>query len=126
VKPKTLDYDILDKLALTRKPVGVKFLPYRPDGVDRIQKSLNFCQMFVEAQTSRPFYVQKEDFHCVEPLILGMETFDPVLLSGLVGEMDGLYEELRANQKIYQLIPRMLQGTRSPSTPTFWSSPPTM
>jgi hypothetical protein len=40
-----------------------------------------------------------------------METFDPVLLSGLVGEMDDLYEELRANQKIYHLIPRMLQGS---------------
>ena len=111
MKPKTLDYAILDKLALTRKPVGVKFLPYRPEGIERIQKSLNFCQMFVEAQTSAPFYVQREDLHCVEPMILGMEAFDPVPLSGLVGEMDDLYEELRANQKIYHLIPRMLQGS---------------
>lgn len=111
MKPKTLDYAILDRFALTRKPVGVKFLPYRPDGFERIQRSLNFCQMFVEAQTSAPFYVQREDLHCVEPLILGMESFDPVLLSGLVGEMDDLYEELRANQKIYQLVPRMLQGS---------------
>ena len=67
MKPKTLDYAILDRLALTRKPVGVKFLPYRPEGIERIQRSLNFCQMFVEAQTSPPFYVQKEDLHCVEP-----------------------------------------------------------
>jgi uncharacterized protein (DUF169 family) len=111
LKPKTLDYAILDRLALTRKPVGVKFLPYRPEGVERIDKNLNLCQMFVEAQTSPPFYVQKEDLHCVEPLILGMEEFDPILLSGLVGEMDDLYEELRANQKIYQLVPRMLRGS---------------
>ncbi len=111
MKPQTLDYAILDGLGLTRRPVGVKYLPYRPQGVERIQKSLNFCQMFVEAQTSRPFYVQKEDFHCVEPLLLGMDAFDPVLLSGLVGETDDLYEELRANQKIYYLIPRMLEGS---------------
>ena len=111
MKPSSLDYAILDKLDLTRKPVGVKFLPYKPEGIERIQKDLNFCQMFVEAQTSPPFYVQKEDLHCVEPMILGMEPFDPVPLSGLVGEIDDLFEELRANQKIYYLIPRMLEGT---------------
>jgi uncharacterized protein (DUF169 family) len=111
VKAKTLDYGILDALEFTRRPVGVKFLPYRPEGIERIGRSLNFCQMFTEAQTSAPFYVQREDLHCVEPLILGMQTLDPVLVSGLVGEMDDLYEELRANQKIYHLIPRMLQGS---------------
>ena len=36
---------------------------------------------------------------------------DPILLSGLVGETDDLYEELRANQKIYQIVPRMLKGS---------------
>ena len=111
MKPKSLDYAILDKLDLSRRPVGVKFLPYRPEGIERIQKNLNFCQMFVEAQTGEPFYVQREDLHCVEPMILGMEPLDPVPLSGLVGEMDDLYEELRANQKIYHLVPRMLPGS---------------
>lgn len=111
MKPSTLDYSILEDLGLTRKPVGVKFLPYRPEGMDRIQKDLNFCQMFVEAQTSAPFYAQREDFHCVEPMILGMEPLDPVPLSGLVGEIDDLYEELRANQKVYHCVPRMLQGS---------------
>jgi uncharacterized protein (DUF169 family) len=111
VKPNTLDYTILEKLELARQPVGVKFLPYRPEGIERTQKKLNFCQMFAEAQTSRPFYVQREDLRCVEPMILGMEPLDPVPLSGLVGEIDDLYEELRANQKIYHLVPRMLPGS---------------
>ena len=111
MKPKTIDYSIFDKLNFEMKPVGIKYLPYIPDGIDRIKKSLYFCQMFKEAQTSEPFYVQKEDFHCTEPLTLGMEDPDPVLLSGLVGEMDDLYDELRANQKIYQLVPRMLKGS---------------
>ncbi len=111
MKPKTLDYEILDGLELTRKPVGVKFLPYRPEGVERIQKSLNLCQMFVEAQSSTPFYAQEDDFHCVEPMILGMRPLDPVPLSGLVGEIDDLFEELRANQKVYHAVPRMLPGS---------------
>jgi uncharacterized protein (DUF169 family) len=111
VKPKTQDYAIFDKFNFARKPVGVKFLPYKPEEIERLNKSLYFCQMFKEAQTSQPFYVQQEDFHCTEPLTLGMADPDPVLLSGLVGETDGLYEELRANQKIYQLVPRMLKGS---------------
>lgn len=111
MKPASLDYTIFDKLGLSRKPVGVKFLPYRPEGIERIQKELNFCQMFVEAQTSAPFYVQQEDLHCVEPLILGMKDFEAAPMSGLVGEIDDLFEELRANQKIYYLIPKALKGT---------------
>ncbi len=111
MKPKTLDFAIFDKLELTRKPVGVKFLPYKPEGIQRIEKNLNFCQMFVEAQTSPPFYVQHEDLHCVEPMILGMQDYDPVPLSGMVGEIDDLFDELRANQKIYYLIPRLLRDS---------------
>jgi uncharacterized protein (DUF169 family) len=111
MKLKTEDYSVFDKFDFKRKPVGIKFLPYIPEGIDRLSKSLYFCQMFKEAQTSKPFYVQREDFHCTEPLTLGMEDPDPVLLSGLVGEIDDLYEELRANQKIYQLVPRMLKGS---------------
>jgi len=111
VKPKTLDYSIFDKFNFERKPVGIKYLPYKPEGLERLTKSLYFCQMFKEAQTSQPFYVQREDFHCTEPLTLGMEEPNPILLSGLVGETDDLYDELRANQKIYQLVPRMLKGS---------------
>jgi len=111
MKPKTLDYSVFDKFSFERKPVGVKFLPYKPEGIARLNKSLYFCQMFKEAQTRQPFYVQQEDFHCTEPLTLGMADPDPVLLSGLVGETDDLYEELRANQKIYQIVPRMLKGS---------------
>jgi uncharacterized protein (DUF169 family) len=111
MKAKTLDLSILERLELSRKPVGLKFLPYRPQNVPRLQKQLNFCQMFVEAQTGDPFHVQEEDLRCVEPLILGMKEVEAAPMSGLVGEIDDLFEELRANQKIYYLIPKMLKGT---------------
>ena len=111
MKPKTLDYSIFDEFNFERKPVGIKYLPYKPDDIQRIEKDLYFCQMFKEAQTSKPFYAQREDFHCTEPLTLGMEDPSPILLSGMVGAADDLYDELRANQKIYQLVPRMLKGT---------------
>lgn len=111
MKARTLDFAILDQLELSRKPVGLKFLPYRPEGIARLQKQLNFCQMFVEAQGGEPFYVEEEDLHCVEPLILGLKDVEAAPMSGLVGEIDDLFEELRANQKIYYLIPKLLKGT---------------
>jgi uncharacterized protein (DUF169 family) len=119
MKPRSRDYSIFERFQFTRKPVGIKFLPYHPEGIRRLDKSLYFCQMFTEAQASEPFCVQREDFHCTEPLTLGMEEPDPVLLSGMVGEMDDLYDELRANQKIYRVVPRMLKG--SVKTVTFAS-----
>jgi uncharacterized protein (DUF169 family) len=95
------NYAVFDRLELEIKPVGVKFLPIRPKGIARIEKRLSFCEMAKEAQANPPFYVQKEDLHCVEPVLLGMEDPDPMLVGGLVGETDGLFEEARANRKIY-------------------------
>jgi len=92
MKPRTRDYSIFDRFNFTRKPVGIKYLPYKPEGIKRAEKSLYFCEMFKEAQTSEPFYVQHEDFHCTEPLTLGMEEPSPILLSGMVGEIDDLYD----------------------------------
>ncbi len=111
MKPKTRDYSIFDKFNFTRKPVGIKFLPYKPEGIRRLDKSLYFCQMFKEAQTTEPFFVQKEDFHCTEPLTLGMEDPSPVFLAGMVGELDDLYDELRANQNIFRVVSMMPKGT---------------
>jgi uncharacterized protein (DUF169 family) len=108
---KKRDYSVLDKLNLERKPVGVKFLSIKPEGIKRIAKRLSFCEMFKEAQTSPPFYVQKEDLKCIEPFILGMEEADPMLVGGLVGEADELFEEARANRKLYQFLPRMVKGS---------------
>jgi len=111
MKPLKIDLSVYKKFNFERAPVGVKFLPLKPEGVERLKKRLSFCEMFKEAQTSPPFYVQREDFHCVEPLLLGMEEPDPMLISGLVGETDELFEEARANRKIYQYLPKMLKGS---------------
>jgi uncharacterized protein (DUF169 family) len=104
------DYSAFDRFNFERKPVGVKFLATRPEGIERIDKRLALCEMFKEAQTSRPFYVQEEDFMCIEPFLLGMTEPSPPLVSGTIGG-GGLFKEARANRKIYQYIPRMLKGS---------------
>ena len=105
------DYSAFEKLNLERKPVGVKFLAIKPEGIGRIKGKLAFCEMFLEAQESEPFYVQQEDFICVEPLLLGMKDPEPPLVSGEAGGSSGLFKESRANRKVYQYIPKMLKGS---------------
>jgi len=105
------DYSAFDKLNLERKPVGIKFLPNRPEGIERIKEKRAFCEMFKEAQETGPFYVQEDDFICVEPLILGMKDPEPALVSGMAGGTSGLFKEARANRKLYQYAPKMLKGS---------------
>jgi uncharacterized protein (DUF169 family) len=105
------DYSVFDKFNFERKPVGVKFLITRPEGIERLGKGINFCEMLKEAQVGNPFYVGEGDFLCVEPMVLGMEDPEPVLVSGLLGGSSGLFKEARANRKLYQYLPKMLKGS---------------
>ena len=105
------DYSAFDKLNLERKPVGVKFLPTQPEGIKRIIVKRALCEMFMEAQETGPFYVQEDDFICVEPLLLGMKDPEAVLVSGLAGGTSGLFKEARANRKLYQYAPKMLKDS---------------
>lgn len=105
------DYSILDKFKFERKPVGVKFTPVKPEGIPHLTKALNFCEMLKEAQIGDPFYVTKGDFHCVEPMLLGFEDPEPILVSGLFGERGELFQEARACRAIYQYLPYMKKGS---------------
>jgi len=109
----TRDFSVFDRLNLERKPVGIKYLSIKPDGIKRLDKSINLCEMVKEAQTSSPFYADKENFQCIEPILLGMEEAEPMYVSGLVGERGGVYKEARANRRIYQELPRMQKGSVS-------------
>jgi len=63
--------------------------------------------MFKEAQESdAPFYFSKENENCVGKVVLGMEEMEPHVEGGLIGPKFGIYQEARANNKIYQYIPK--------------------
>lgn len=102
-----LDYSILEKFNFERKPVGVKFSSTKPDGIERLDKVLDFCEMLVEAQNSNAFYATKEDFTCIGPLLLGMVAEDPIFESGRVGPKLEAFKDPRANRRIYQYLPRL-------------------
>jgi uncharacterized protein (DUF169 family) len=109
MNPPTRDYSALDKFKLERKPVGVKFLITRPEGIKRLGKELNFCEMLKEAQESDPFYVGPDDWVCVgvEQMILGMKDPEPVLVSGLFGGDEGLFKDASSCRAMYQYLPRL-------------------
>jgi len=104
------DLSIFNKFNFDRPPVGVKFLPNKPDGLERLDKILDFCEMLPEAQGGNAFYVTKENFTCIGPLILGMLEHEPIFESGQVGPRLEVLKDVRANQRIYHVIPKLQKG----------------
>lgn len=105
------DLSIFNKFNFERQPVGIKFLPTKPDGIKRLDKVLDFCEMLGEAQEGSPFYATKEDFTCIGPLLLGMVDEDPIFESGQVGPKLEAFKDIRANRRIYQYLPRLAKNT---------------
>jgi uncharacterized protein (DUF169 family) len=110
---KLRDYSVLEKFHFERKPVGVKFMITRPEGIKRLEKELNMCEMLGEAQTGNAFYVGEEDLVCVgvEQMILGMKDAEPVLVSGYFGGEEGLFKGDNACRAMYDYLPRMQKGS---------------
>lgn len=109
---KKIDFSIFDKFNFEYQPVGVKFLLTKPDEMKQLDKKLAFCEMLKEAQTSDPFYATMDNHECKAGLILqGMGDPDPIFESGQIGAKAGVYEDPRANRRIYHGMPRLEKGT---------------
>ena len=110
---KLRDFSVLDKFGLDRKPVGVKFLAVKPEGIPQLQKELNFCEMLKEAQENGAFYVGPDDWVCVgvEQMILGMKDPEPALVSGVFGGDEGLFRGANACRAMYEHLPTMPKGS---------------
>jgi uncharacterized protein (DUF169 family) len=109
--------NIQKELAIFKKfdfkipPVGVKFLAAKPEGIKKLDKVLDFCEMLVEAQQGLVFYAASDNFTCVGPLLLGMVESEPVFESGMFGPELGIFRDARANKRLYPLVPRLDKGT---------------
>jgi uncharacterized protein (DUF169 family) len=102
---------IFKKFDFKIPPVGIKFLAAKPEGIRKLDKVLDFCEMLVEAQEGRVFYVTADNFTCVGPLLLGMVESEPIFESGLVGPELEIFRDARANKRLYPLVPRLDKGT---------------
>jgi len=105
------DYSVFKKFDFTYKPVGIKFLLNKPAQIKQLDKSIPICQMLREAQVSRPFYAAADNFSCVDRLLLGFIEPEPTMEGGQIGYKEKIYQEARANSRIYQYVPRLIKGT---------------
>jgi uncharacterized protein (DUF169 family) len=99
-----LDYSIFDKFKFERKPIGVKYSMSPPEGIEPTSKSLALCELFKEAQTSKPFYVTIKNVQCGEQ-VMGMKEFPPLMFSGQLGPMFSMFKNPGANRRIYDYVP---------------------
>ena len=105
------DYSIFHRFSFKYKPVGIKFLLNKPEDVEKLDTNMAFCQMFREAQDRAPFYAARENFACMEKLLLGMMESEPIFESGQIGAGEKIYQEARANRRIYQYLPKLAKDS---------------
>ncbi len=110
-----IDLSIYSKFNFDNPPVGIKFMYDRPDGIEQLSlsKSMSFCERVREAQKCGiPFYISKEnEEECVGKLLLGMDDLPPFAESGQIGLALEIFQEARANQRLYEYIPKFGKGT---------------
>ncbi len=112
MKPLRTDMSILKGFDFNYAPVGVKFLFKRPEGIEQLDKQLPFCGMIREAQERKtPFYFAKENEDCFGTMTLGMVDVPAFAEAGELGEAFEIFDEPRANQRIYQHIVKFPKGT---------------
>jgi uncharacterized protein (DUF169 family) len=112
MRPLKMDLSVYNRLGFERPPVGVKFLFSKPEDIARLEKKLGFCEMLKEAHgRETAFYFDRENEDCVGKMPLGMmETF-PALESGQFGPELEIYQDARANSRIYKHLPKFADGT---------------
>jgi uncharacterized protein (DUF169 family) len=112
MRPLQSDLSIFNKFKFEKPPVGVKFLYFKPEEVKQLDKSLGFCEMIKEAQQrGAPFYFTKENEDCFGKVPLGMEGMPPWGEGGELGLKFEIFQDARANSRIYQYLPRFPMGT---------------
>lgn len=104
---KIKDLSVFAKFNFKAQPIGIKFLLFKPEGIRKLDKKLALCEMIREAQDAEPFYAELDNFNCVGPILTGMVETDPVFESGHIGQSLQIFEEARANRRIYQHIVKL-------------------
>jgi len=111
MKPLQTDLSIYKKFNFEKPPVGVKFLPSRPEGMEQLDKRMALCEMINEAQQrGTSFYINKDNEDCAGAMILGMVAPSPHAGGGELGVKWGIYQEARVNEKLSGNAPKMPPG----------------
>lgn len=111
MKPLRTDLSVYKKFGFERPPVGVKFLPEQPQGLEQLEGSMALCEMINEAQQSgAPFYITKDNEDCAGAMVLGMVEAMPLPGGGELGVRYGIFEKASANEKLIEESPKIAPG----------------
>lgn len=106
--------NVFARLGLRFPAVAVKLHYSQPDNVDRINKSLSFCQFVREAQDSgRKFFITKDDDNCFGKMVLGMIDKPALGASGQAGYDFGVFKTPAANARLYNMLPTLVRGAHN-------------
>jgi uncharacterized protein (DUF169 family) len=102
---------VFQGLDFSLPPVAVKFTLSKPEGIEKLDKAMALCEMIREAQDRRvPFYATRDNENCVGSIPLGWEDIHPFAEAGLIGQRWGIFEEPRANSRVYIDVPKFSKG----------------
>jgi uncharacterized protein (DUF169 family) len=110
MRPLQTDLSIYRQFNFERPPVGVTYLIDPPLGIQKLDKNLALCEMLKESQQSQaPFYVGQENENCMGKKMVGMDGEEGAssLGSGQIGVEFGIFQDNRANWRLYQYLPRI-------------------
>jgi uncharacterized protein (DUF169 family) len=111
MKPLQTDLSIYKKFNFENLPVGVRFLPGKPEGMEQLDKTMALCEMINEAQhRGKPFYIDKDNEDCAGARMLGMVEPMPRPGGGALGVKYGIFEEARVNERISENAPKIPYG----------------
>jgi uncharacterized protein (DUF169 family) len=109
MKPLRTDLSVFEKFDFAKPPLGIKFLFFKPEGMDPLPsaKGLSLCEMLSEAhRASAPFYFDRNcQETCVGKILLGMQDMESFAETGQIGEKLQIFQEARANYAFYQHVP---------------------
>ncbi|MBN1189742.1 MAG: DUF169 domain-containing protein [Dehalococcoidales bacterium] len=102
MKPMQTDFSVYRKFNFQYPPVAIKFLFFKPDAVEPLEKKLALCEMIKEAQLrEKPFFMTGEDENCFGKSFLGMTGDGPSFSDGgELGILFGIFREPRDNIRL--------------------------
>ena len=105
------DYRVFDKFGFEVRPVGVKFLARQPEGLQRLDEDMAFCEMLKKAQQGNAFYADAENHTCeAGPYVLGQADAPEPFINGEFGAGLKIFEEPRAASRLYLHEPTIGRG----------------
>ncbi len=102
---------ILEKFDFEVQPVGVKFSSKRPDGIDRLDENMAFCEMLKRAQEGSAFFADAKSHTCEAGLyVLGQADAGEPFISGEFGAGLKIFDGPRSASRLYLHIPKIGRG----------------